>query len=95
MSNGKGSARRPSLVPRREYDERWAATFTVGPRIEWWRCEVCGALVEWHEDSGEPRLCWQCRADPDDYARENGVYRIDSIGSGDAKWEATKEEDHE
>ena len=93
--NGKGSARRPSLVPRREYGERWEATFTVGPRIEWWRCEVCGALVEWREESGAPRACWRCRADPDDYARENGVYTVTSVGGTDAKWEATKEEGNE
>ena len=45
--NGKGSARRPSLVPRREYEQNWARTFCRKPNSLGACCPKCNrrALV--------------------------------------------------
>ena len=105
--NGKGSSRRPRQVSRGEYGANYERTFgrgkmngatmVAGPRVVWWACYVCGHVTKWHESSGEPRRCEQCRAEPNCYEREheNGVYTVTSIGGTDAKWEVTKEEDHD
>jgi hypothetical protein len=39
MSNGKGDARRPTLVPDEQVEQSWRDTF---PRV---RCTFCGKMV--------------------------------------------------
>jgi predicted Zn-ribbon and HTH transcriptional regulator len=38
----KGSARRPSQIPREKYADRYDRTFTIGPAV----CGTCGQNLE-------------------------------------------------